>query len=290
MNTQYIWEQSGLSEAIEAIPTATRHTISVHKDFNKPTLMTEVDTHNFHAIVSENQVVGMVSPKYLLVQHREAFEPIQKGLDAMNIPYDFNLFTYRGKSWLSVLVANTIDSVKIGFKAMNSVDGTTALKYSFRVSKSESWIELVGYRQVCENGMVIRVPLDRAEFTKLEVMERVKTLLEENQRIVHMGDKSKEIEAVRYIVEAISLLSGSVAKIIEKAQSREVGAKEAKELIAKYIGKRMAQKIYNRFAYENPSIWGLYNAATNVASHEEIAESTSNGLLLKAATMLQNEI
>jgi hypothetical protein len=285
-----MWEKSGLQEAIDSIPLATRHRISVHAGMNETSLMTEVDTARYHAIVSENEVVSIVSPRYLLVQHKEAFEPIAKGLDAMNIPYQHNLFTFKGKSWLSVLVANTIDSVSIGFKAMNSVDGTTALKYSFALTKFKSWIKLVGYRKACANGMIIRVPLDRAEFVQAEVRTKVEKLLEQNQRIVHMGDKDKEIEAVQYIVEAVSLLSGSVAKIIEKAQSREIGAKEAKELIAKYVGKRMAQKIYNRFAFENPSLWGLYNSITNVASHEDIAESTSNGLLLKASTMLQDEI
>jgi len=81
-----------------------------------------------------------------------------------------------------------------------------------------------------------------------------------------------------------------VARIIDKAQTREIGNQEAAELIKKYVGKRMFQKVYNQFSYESSDLWGLYNAVTYVASHDNIAQSTSNGLLVKAAGMLEQEI
>jgi len=294
MNQQFVWEKSPLQEAVDSISEATKFVfdcVEIDSLGNRGE-KADVKTDGFIGIAVENELVGVVSPRYMLVQHKQAFEPIVKGLDNFNIEYKWNLFTHKGKAWLSVIVDNAeaADSVRIGFRAMNSVDGSTAIKYSFAMERVHRYVELVGYRQVCDNGMIIRVPLDKADIIRPELQEQVKELLSKHAKIIHTGDKSKEIQAVQYVVEAVTLLKEPVARIIEIAQNRKIGQQEAIDLIRKYIGKRMVQRVRNRFAYENPDLWGLYNAVTYVASHDRIAQSTSNGLLVKAADLLEQEI
>lgn len=293
-NQQFIWEKSPLQEAVDSIPIATKHELAVlNKDEDATQINLGVRTDGFIGISVEGELVGVVSPRYCLVQHKEAFAPIVKGLDNISVPYEWNLFTHKGKAWLSVLVDDKEirDTVKIGFRALNSVDGTTAIRYSFVMERAtQRHIELVGYRQVCSNGMVIRVPLDDAEIIKPELREKVVKLLEQHAKIIHTGDRAREIQAVQYVVEAVTLLREPVARIIEKAQTRAIGHDEAKELLQKYVGKRMKQRVYNQFLSENPDLWGLYNSITYVASHDRIAQSTSNGLLNKAADLLEQEI
>jgi len=294
MNQQFVWEKSPLQEAVDAIPEATKFALDcVELDsLGNRGATSDVKTNGFLGIAVEGELVGVVSPRYMLVQHKQAFEPIVKGLDNFNIEYKWNLFFNRGKAWLSVLVDNAeaTDSVRVGFRAMNSVDGSTAIRYSFAMERVHRYIELVGYRQVCENGMIIRVPLDKAEIIRPEIQEQVKELLSKHAKIIHTGDKSKEIQAVQYVVEAVTLLKEPVARIIDIAKERKIGQQEAIDLIRKYISKRMEQRVRNRFAYENPDLWGLFNAVTYVASHDKIAQSTSNGLLVRAADLLEQEI
>lgn len=295
MNPRYVWQKSQLQEAVEQLPRAVRCPITVNKKFGRansfdelPDLEEPVSTENYHAIIVNGKMVGAVSPQYKLVQHKDAFRPIADGLDRMGIDADYNLFTHKGKAWLSVLVENAADTVRIGFSAMNSVDGTTAIRYAFAMQSVTKTVELVGYRQVCSNGMKIRVPLQNAEIVKLETREEIEKLMEQHQNIVHMGDPKSQIQAIQYVVEAVAMLKDSVSTIIERAQNYQIEEKAVlKELISVYVGKRMSQKIEDQFYKEHPSVWGLYNAITNVASHADIAETTSTGLIDKAAVMLE---
>jgi hypothetical protein len=55
------------------------------------------------------------------------------------------------------------------------------------------------------------------------------------------------------------------------------------------VGKRLSTQIYNQFYDEEQTIWGLYNAITNIASHG-VQPTTMNGLINKAADLLEGEL
>jgi hypothetical protein len=172
---------------------------------------------------------------------------------------------------------------------MNSLNGKSAIHYLFRSEKITKVVEIVGYRQVCSNGMKIRVPLDQAEFVRPEVREKIEALLVLSQRIIHMGNPEESISAVRYVVEAMALLKEPISLIIKKAKDTMVGEQEAKKLIRKYVGKRLSGRILGQFQEEEPSLWGLANAITFVASHD-VKLSTMNGRINSSAEMLEQEL
>jgi len=248
-------------------------------------------------IVVRGHLVATTSRHYKLVQHKEAFEPIFKGLQNTGTPYNFALFQTDTKAFLKVFVDEIKDNgegIKLGFEARNSIDGRNAITYLMKSQKVErsTVIEVVGLRLACKNGMKVRVPLAEAEELKIEIktLEKIKELLTMASRIVHMGKVEEKIKAVQYVVEAMTLLKEPVALIIEKAKKKPVGEVLAKKLIAKYIGKRMATDIEYRFKEnEEPTLWGLYNAITFVASHG-VTVPTMNGLIEKSADLLEQEV
>jgi hypothetical protein len=109
---------------------------------------------------------------------------------------------------------------------------------------------------------------------------------------MHTETAFKKIEAMQYIAEAISLLRDPVEKIIRKAQDWTIADREYLEkLIKKHVGKRYAQKVADRYARDgDTSLWGLYNAITYVASHDELKAVSREHLIDKAADMLNKEL
>lgn len=256
-------------------------------------------------VLEENEgkrIVATVSRHYKLVQHKTAFEPIFKALHDTGTDYSFALFQTDTKAFVKVFVDEIGDNgsgIKLGFEAMNSIDGRGAINYTLMSSEikrqTTRTIEVVGLRLACKNGMKVRVPLDQAEEIKIEirteVQEKVRELLKMATNIIHMGENIEEkTKAVQYVVEAMTLLKEPIAQIIKNAKEKQIGEQDAKFLIGKYIGKRLSEKIYEQFQNEDQTIWGLYNAITYVASHGDVKESTMNGLLNKSADLLEEEI
>jgi hypothetical protein len=284
----YYWEslkqKEDAEQVLESLPTASLRAISVLGAENK----------DFLGVVNEQikELVAVVSTDYQLVQHKEAFQPILDGLNTIGAKYRMRASHTKTRATLSIITENeATDGVMIGFSVKNGFDGKTALNYGFRAFKTSHTIELVGYRQVCSNGMKIEVPLDEAEFVTLEERKRITELLNKKLRIVHFGDEVQEkVQSVQYIVEALELLKNPVSRLIEASQKKEVGTKLAEEIILKYIGKRMKQRILGQFRKEEKTLWGLYNAITFVASHDrEISTSTANSLIENSADLLTVE-
>jgi hypothetical protein len=247
----------------------------------------------FKAIVRKDtgSIVAVPTGKYTLVQHEEAFMPIVEALNSLGQPFKIAAIHSNTNAWLNILTTETDDGVSVGFQAMNSVDGSTSLQYGFANFKATRYIELVGYRQVCSNGMVVRVPIDNADFVRLEEREKIEVLLRQSIRIIHTGKAQEKIEQIRYLVEAMALLKEPVARMIKAATMKGIGQMEAEELLKKYIGKRLKAKLLGQFEQEEKTLWGLYNAITFVAAHDnEIKTSTKNSLITKSADLLLAEV
>lgn len=279
---EYMQKAEKAQEVLDSIPSASLEAIQMEGKSNPKKIM---------AVVVNENIVATVSRHYKLVQHKTAFQPILDGLHATGTEYDFALIVGDAKAWLKVFCDTIPDNgsgIRLGFEANNSLNGKSAIHYLFRTESVSKVVEIVGYRQVCSNGMKIRVPLDQAEFVRPEIREKVEALLVLSERIVHMGNPEERISAVRYVVEAMSLLKEPVALIIKKAKSVQVGRDEAKRLIGKYVGKRLSARILGQFQAEEQTMWGLTNSITWVASHG-VKLSTMNGLINSSAEMLEQE-
>jgi len=236
---------------------------------------------------------------YALVQHKEAFRPIVDALVTSGVK-DFEFLTYSTpkKAELQLYVNGDIadsEGVRIGIQCLNSLDGHSVLKYGVEMDRFNRTIELVGYRQVCSNGMKIKVPLDKAEFVGWEVRDKLKNLLSETARLRHTSGVFAKIELVKYTVEAISLLRKPVEAMIHYAKAFKIEHAEVlKKLIKRHVGKRWASKVQEVYETEktcSADLWGLYNAITFVASHDDdLSETGRERLLEKSANMLLAEI
>jgi hypothetical protein len=293
MYYEYMRKAEETKETLNSIPTASLQTITATSGgkIENPKEM--------KAVIVDKRIVASVSKNYRLVQHKDAFSPIFNGLHQTVTPYEFSLFQTDTKAFLNVFVDEIGDNgsgIKLGFRIINSIDGRNAISYALSAKNIErqTTIELVGYRLVCQNGMKIRVPLDQAEFLKLEknVTEKITELIRMATRIVHMGTEQEikqKMEAVQYVTEAVGLLKEPIELMISKAKKIKVDEEMMKSLIKTYVGKRMSGRILEQFAKEKQTIWGAFQAFTFVGSHD-CSVPTMNGLLEKAAIMLENEV
>jgi hypothetical protein len=287
-------EASEVNTALDSLPTASPvelfyndgvETNCLVKGF-KGVLVTDSNGYS--------NVVHCPTNRYTIVQHKEAFRPIIEGMVQAGI-HDFKYTMLANHRWaeMNILVSETgYDGVRIGFMVKNSFDGTSAIKYGFDLSRAVTHLEVVGWRQICSNGLKIKVPVDQAEIITLEKVTQIRTLFHEQTNIMHTQAAFQKIEAMQYIAEAISLLKDPVSKIIRKAQGWTIKDKEHLErLIKEHVGKRYAAKISDRYARDkDTSLWGLYNAITFVASHDDLKAISREHLIDKAADMLNAEM
>jgi hypothetical protein len=290
---EYMRKADQTKATLDEIPEASLQTITA----------TEVgkieNTKNIKAVIVDRKIVATVSKSYQLVQHKDAFSPIFNGLHQTATPYVFSLFQTDTKAFLNVFVDEIGDNgsgIKLGFKVVNSIDGRNAISYALSAKNihRQTSIELVGYRLVCKNGMKIRVPLDQAEELRLEkkTVEKVRELIAMATRIVHMGTEQEikqKMEAVQYVVEALGILKDPIEQMIKKAKTIKVDEELCKKLISLYIGKRMSGRILEQYGKEQQNLWGVFQAVTNIASHD-CTIPTMNGLQNKAAIMLEAEL
>ena len=287
-----------INQAMEALPQAEEYTLYGRKETDEEAGEYEKLPH--HKTIRVKDQFGRVDyvncprKSYKLVQHKDAFRPIIEGLMQGGI-HNFGFITQANhkKAELQVYATGEVyDTVSLGFRVMNSLDGTSAINYGFRTFRETSHIEIVGYRQACANGMKIQVPLDQAEIVKPELRNQIQMLMSKDTRIQHTKSAEDKIQTIQYIVEAISLLKDPVEEMIKRAEKwtwRD--ADHLEQLIKKHVGQRYKQKVEERLGHETPDLWGLYNAITYVASHDPDMKLVSReNLQGKAANMLTQEL
>lgn len=238
--------------------------------------------------------VNVLSDRYHVVNHRDAFRPVIEGL-VQSGTQDFNFVTWATpkKAQIQVYTGETgYDNVSIGFTIDNSYDGTSALSFGVKMSKGVTEIEVCGYRIVCSNGMKIRVPLDQADIVGVEERGKILNLLTEHARIRHSRNAEQKLQALQYVVEAVTLLRTPVENMIKKAQKWTwVDQEHLKELVKKHVGKRIQQKVLNRVVQEpDTSLWSLYNAITYVGSHSDMRDVSREHVIDQAANLLTAEL
>jgi len=225
--------------------------------------------------------------RYRVVQHSEAFEPVIAGLTGFD--FDFMVRATPGRADLRIFSQKAgYDGVQLGISIKNSFDGSTMVSYGFDMTHETTVIELVGYRQVCSNGMKIRVPLNEAELVKLEERTTLQELIKTHRHFVHTQSAQSKIARMQEFTEALAVMKAPVERLIKKGQAWKLRDTQLLEdLIKVYVGKRQMQKVIAQFAQEEQTIWGLYNAITNMTSHDnDMKESVRENLNDKAAQLL----
>lgn len=264
----------------------------------------QVEPKDKVGIVVNGKCVGVVSDHYNLVQHEQAFRPIIDGLTVSGVQ-DFKANAVANHKWAKLRcfinhVADDKQGIKYGFQAENSFDGKSAIKFGAQMSKyfqeevqvKHQVVKVWGFRLACQNGMIVRVPLDYETIVSKEIREKLKEILSQRLSIRHDRNAEANLKTMQYVVEAYLLLRNPMEKMIKLAQKIKIGDIEAFEsLMKKYVGKRKAEAIAERYNTDaGDNLWHLYNAMTFIATHERMKESTRNSLYEKAAVMLEREV
>jgi hypothetical protein len=277
MNNEEIYKQ------LDMLPTAELKEIQTKEGTN---------LQKHRAVMSNGECIAVLSDKYILKQHKEAFTPLIAGLEEAGMIDSIGLHvSHNNKSArINFLVEQGYDTVNYGFWASNSYDGQHALRFSFTSFTKSKYIEVVGYRQVCKNGMVMRVPMNQAEFVKVEEREKIKELLKEQNKIIHKFGMEDKMISMQNAVKAMTLLKEPIERMIRFAEGRSLPEEYFDVLLKKYFKKKLKSVIRNRYASEPQTLWGFYNAITYVASHDVMAESSRTGLQNRASRMLYEEM
>jgi hypothetical protein len=294
MQTYNFWKnQSGeqINSAIDALPIAVLKPIFDEdgKQISK-FMRTEVN----------GNVIDIPSDKYIVVQHRRAFEPIINGLTVSGVrDFSFCLWGDERRAKLSILTAEADDGaqgIRFGFMIKNSFDRSSCVSYGFKAEKKEESLRIVekehvlvwGLRLACMNGQVMRVPLKTCKYLTSELVVKIKNLFSQKSSIVHKGsDVEKQIQDMQFVTEGMLLLKNPIEAMIKDAKLVHLDGEGAKKLVEKYVGIRRRDWILDQFNKEGDyNLFGLFNSMTWIASHEEDMKTGSRERLLDCASMM----
>jgi len=197
---------------------------------------------------SDSNPIAILSKKYKLIQHREAFIPFINMCRAMGINVKGTITKSEGKVFLRAIFMDkrarvVVDGEELytGVLLGNSVDGTMGL-----------FMESFAFRSVCSNGMLLG-----------------KTLVARVYKI-HAGNAEILKEQYQKFSEQIIENSPRLSDIIKRAISENIqesvinqalyGAGFGKNHVKKLLEKCQQLDIKNK--------WDLYNVITNWLTHE----------------------
>ena len=297
MNRYNLMELETINESMKNLPVAVEYDVVAFPRDREAGLGIAVDKKK--AIMVNGKCVAVLSKGYKTTQHAEAFHPIREGLALRNVNYQYSLWSTDRLAKFAVYVGEANDGVKFGFRCINSFDGSSAIHFGFSAHRKIEELKIVeknhvlvwGYRQTCSNGMIMKIPLKTCKYLDAEKVTRIQTLLGIRSRIVHTGKVEEKLEAVQYTVEAFTLLKNPLDMMIMDAQNTQITAEMAQEMIGKYVTRRKMDKYLEAFGHEEKTLWGLYNALTAMASHDEgLTERKREKMLERASTMLEEEL
>src|SRR3990167_4094494 len=178
--------------ALDTLPKAEMRFLWATKEYeeenrSKAELVKKFKTIKVTMSDGTTDFVNCPKGRYRIVQHTEAFRPIVEGMTlAGQRNFEFVMLYSAEREEMQIIFGNEVaDSVFIGFSVKNSFDSTRAIGFGMNMMKGKKYIEVGGYRQICANGMKIRVPLEEAEYFSAETRKKVITLLSESARIIH---------------------------------------------------------------------------------------------------------
>lgn len=244
------------------LPTATLSDIKILKS-------TVENENRFKAVVNDSthEVEAIVSDKYLLIEHKQIFEPVVQAMKTLgvgikgtvtvdggrcyaDILFDdprFKVDVNRGEQMQKLKNGEKTDIINFGMRFFNSYDKTTSFG-----------AEVFAVRLICLNGMVRPVAL-------------------KSIREVHTGDKKIVIKSIVKLFEALVEESPKFADIVSRARQEIVTLKLLNELLVSWkLGEKHIKNIMEKARkIDELNQWNIYNVLTEYITHAmEVREST----------------
>jgi hypothetical protein len=213
-------------------------------------------TNRFKAIVNDasDEVECVASSKYMLVQHRDIFNPFVQAMQNLGMKIDGKLYNYGGSVSARVfftdyeVMPTDGKTIRLGVQMSNSLNLTRSVK-----------MELVAFRLVCSNGMVIGKVVPGCSWSR-----------------AHVGRAIVEFEVKKFIEKSIGksqeflrLVNESIIDTYEWILVQEI----VKKLIVTKKHREPIMKRIETTVNERPdhtvTRWDIYNAVTNYVSVEE---------------------
>jgi len=215
------------------------------------------EASRFHVIKNNTtqEEVCTVSDRYSILQHSDALNLIVSGLQAAGITGSGTLRNYNNNVVVECYFDNlTVRDysqdgyIQLGMRFTNSFNKTVGFNGT-----------AFGWRQVCQNGLLMNRMVPNAPQMTLK----------------HMGNVIERItDNVKSFVENIVKMEGSLLTIINEARNEIITFESHDQLIrytSQFVGsEKRAKQIFEIEPVElSTSKWDLYNALTAYASHTD---------------------
>jgi len=280
-------------DVLDSLPVATLQPVFFGNE--------KVEAEKSRAVVVEGKVITFCSDHYELVNHKDAF---LQALHTMEVPLnketEIQVFGKNGYASMKCVfpeltIADDKLGIKMGFEIQNSIDKTSSLGIEMKRSmkdKSDAYIVFTGYRQVCSNGMKIRVPMLEM-FNADEIRQEEKGVIERlmasfTGRVKHMGKNfaMKYTDLLLLARKSIPSIEATIQKAMAKVITREEFAKALGEM---GFSDRNIEMILNEFDKEKATTtWQAYNNITAIASHNIKSQAVADKMLDRAWDLMES--
>jgi len=255
----------------------------------------QVKDHQFVWNISKGRISNSVTKNFQLIQHRDIFSTVHDALSNLNLQVKGRLDDFEDMVRADLvfqnqdLVNDGEKGIQLGIRVINSNNKRS----SFR-------LEMYAFRLICQNGMSIgsMIPgvrdiqihygLEKIEFAKVQVMVEkfVKKVINHSNSLQKLVNLSMKDSVEWNIVETI------MKKAIHSQKFMKEIAKRLEVDVVEVIDKKNPKKVNLQFIpkkNQKISRWDLYNAITNLISHDEQLKPTAqNSLEESSRKILKN--
>lgn len=259
-------------EVLDKLPVASLQPVFLGNE--------KVEAEKSRAVVVEGQPVAFVSNHYTLVNHKDAF---LEALNTMEVPLNDSteLAVYGKNGYASMrvmfdelMIDDGAEGIRMGFEIKNSIDKSACLgvemKRKQQYDGTGGTVTFFGLRQICSNGMKIKVPIADASFSG---------------KVKHMG--SNLLLKFQDLLNLARASIPMVEDLIKKSMLENI----SKEDFAKKLGQMGFSdkniKLILREFDDKKTIWEAYNSITFIASHKIKSQAVADKLTDKAWDLME---
>ena len=276
---------------IQTISKGLDEHIKIDSFMQKGKEFVNVPNHKFIWNIQKERIANSVSKNFQLIQNREVFSTVHNALKNLNLDVKGRLDDMEDTVRMDIMFKDQ--------KLIN--DGEKGIELGIRVAnsnnkKSSFKLEMYAFRMVCLNGMTIgnlipearevqihfgneKIMLDHIEKMTEKFIKKVINSSDKLQQLVNIVMKdSTEWEMVKIIMEKLIMSRKYMKSIAEK-----IGV-DVVEVIDKETNKIKYEFVCD--AKQSINRWDLYNAITNVISHDEQLKPTAQKQLENSSRII----